>query len=158
MSPENEPQLAVTPFKVRQYRPGDSEAVSEICRRSPQAAQWPKESYDQAHSSGQIILIAELNGQVSGFLVVRIIGGEAEILNAAVDPAVRRKGIGTGLLSTAVSSARARNAKSIYLEVRESNSAAISFYRQHGFEKTAKRRQYYSSPTENAVVMKKLTG
>jgi [ribosomal protein S18]-alanine N-acetyltransferase len=158
MSPENEPQLAVTPLKVRPYQAGDSEAVSEISRRSPQAAQWPKESYDQAHCSGQIVLIAELNGQVSGFLVVRIIGGEAEILNTAVHPAVRREGIGSGLLSTAVSSARAQNAKSIYLEVRESNAAAISFYRQHGFEKTAERRQYYSSPTENAVVMRKLTG
>jgi [ribosomal protein S18]-alanine N-acetyltransferase len=146
-----------TPLKIRPYQPGDTQAIFEICRQSPQVAQWPKESYDQAHSSGQIILIAELNGQVSGFMVARITGDEAEILNLAVDPVHRREGIGTALLTAAISTAHAHNAKSIYLEVRESNSTAISFYRQYGFEKTAQRRQYYSSPTENAVVMKKLT-
>ena len=105
----------------------------------------------------QIVLIAEINAQVCGFLVARITGDEAEILNTAVDPAYRRKGIGTLLLNSAISAAQAHNAKSIYLEVRESNRAAISFYGQHGFTKTAERRGYYSSPTENAIVMKKLT-
>ena len=157
MCPESEPQLAATPFKVRPYKSGDAEAVAEICRQSPQAAQWSKESYGRAHSLGQIVLIAEINAQVCGFLVARIAGDEAEILNTAIDPAHRRKGIGSLLLTTAISAAQVHNAKSIYLEVRESNRAAISFYRQHGFEKTTERRGYYSSPTENAVVMKKLT-
>jgi ribosomal-protein-alanine N-acetyltransferase len=146
------------PFKVRPYRRGDGQSVFEICRQSPQSSQWPKETYDQAHSSGQIVVIAELNNQICGFVVARITGDEAEILNAAVDPAHRRKGIGSALLRTAISSAQAQNAKTIYLEVRESNSAAVSFYQRHGFEKTAQRRGYYSSPRENAVVMKKLTG
>ncbi len=154
----NEPQLAVTPIKVRAYRPGDGEAISEICRRCPQAAQWPQESYGKAHSLGQIVLIAQVNGQVCGFLVARVTGDEAEILNTAVDPTHRRSGIGSLLLTTAISEAQARNAKNIYLEVRESNSAAIAFYSRHGFAKTAQRCAYYSSPTENAVVMKKLTG
>jgi ribosomal-protein-alanine N-acetyltransferase len=157
MCPENDRPLLVTPFKVRPFQPGDSEAVSEICRHSPQAAQWPKESYDQAHSSGQIVLIAEINGRICGFLVARVTGDEAEILNTAVDPAHRRKGLGSTLLSAATSAGQAQNAKNIYLEVRESNSAAISFYRRHGFEKTTERRGYYRGPTENAVVMKKLT-
>jgi ribosomal-protein-alanine acetyltransferase len=147
-----------SPFTVRRYRPGDGGAVFEISRQSPLAAQWSKETYHQAHCSGQIVLLAELNGQVCGFLVARIIGGEAEILNMAVDKMHRRNGIGTTLLTAAISAARAQNAKNIYLEVRESNSAAICFYRQHGFEKASSRRGYYSSPTENAVVMKKLTG
>src|ERR1700738_4970250 len=109
MCPESEPQLAATPFKVRPYQSGDAEAVAEICRQSPQAAQWSKESYEQAHSLGQIVLIAEINGE------------EAEILNTAIDPAHRRKGIGSLLLTTAISAAQVHNAKSIYLEVRESN-------------------------------------
>jgi ribosomal-protein-alanine N-acetyltransferase len=142
---------------VRRYQPGDGEAVFEICRQSPLAAQWSKESYDQAHSSGQIVLIAELDGQICGFLVARIIGDDAEILNMAVDPSHRRNGIGSALLTAAISAAQAQNAQNIYLEVRESNSAGIAFYRRHNFEKTTQRRGYYSSPTENAVVMKKLT-
>ena len=158
MCPGSEPPFAVTPFKIRPYQFSDAEAVAEICRQSPEAAQWPKESYEQAHSSGQIVLIAEINAQVCGFLVARITGDEAEILNTAIDPAHRRKGIGSRLLTRAISEAQAHNTKSIYLEVRESNRAAISFYDRHGFAKTAERHGYYSTPTENALVMKKLTG
>jgi len=148
----------VSPFTVRRYQPGDAEAVFEICRQSPLAAQWSKETYDQAHAYGQIVLTAELNGKICGFLVARIIGDEAEILNMAVDKMHRRNGIGSALVNAAISAAQAQNAQNIYLEVRESNSAAISFYQRHGFEKTAERRGYYRGPTENAVVMKKLTG
>jgi [ribosomal protein S18]-alanine N-acetyltransferase len=147
-----------SPFTVRRYRPGDGAAVFEICRQSPLAAQWSEETYDQAHFSGQIVLTAELNGKICGFLVARIIGDEAEILNMAVGKMHRRHGIGSALLTAAISAAQAQNAKNIYLEVRESNSAAMCFYRQHGFEKASERRGYYSGPTENAVVMKKLTG
>lgn len=158
MCPPSEPQLSAAVLKVRPYQPADSEATYEICRQSPEAAQWPKESYEQAHSPGQIVLIAERDAQVCGFLVFRIAGDEAEILNTAVDRTYRRKGTGTLLLKTAISEAQARNVKSIYLEVRESNSAAIAFYGRHGFAKTAERRGYYSASTENAVVMKKVTG
>ena len=157
MCPQSEPQRAITPSKVRSYQRGDSEALSEICRQSPEAAQWPKESYDQAHALGQIVLIAELNAEIRGFLVARIMGDEVEILNIAVDPAHRREGTGTALLEAAITAAHSRSAKTIYLEVRESNRAAIAFYVKHGFSKTAERRGYYNRPTENAVVMKKLT-
>jgi ribosomal-protein-alanine N-acetyltransferase len=159
MCPENDPhRTPVTHIKVRPYQPGDSEAVSEICRQSPEAAQWPKESYEKAHSSGQIVLVALSNAEICGFLVARIAADEAEILNTAVDPAHRRNGVGTLLLRAAISAAQAHNAKTIYLEVRESNRAAIAFYIKHGFVKAADRRAYYNSPTENAVVMKKPTG
>jgi ribosomal-protein-alanine N-acetyltransferase len=158
MRPESEPHVELTAFKVRPYQSGDSEAVAEICRQSPEAAQWPTESYQQAHSAGQIVLIAEIKAQVCGFLVARIAGDEAEILNTATDPAHRRKGIGKALLLAAISAAQAHGAKTIYLEVRESNSAAIAFYAKHGFAKIAQRRQYYSRPTANAVLMKKPTG
>src|ERR1700719_1336252 len=94
-----------SPFTVRRYRAGDGEAFCQICRQSPQAAQWPKETYDQADSSGQIVLTAELNGKICGFLVARIIGEEAEILNMAVVPSHRRNGIGSALLTAAISAA-----------------------------------------------------
>src|ERR1700688_5220347 len=105
-----------------------------MCRQSPRAAQWSKEGYDQAHYSGQILLTAELNGQVCGFLLARIIGDEAEILNMAVDKLHRRHRIGSGLLTAAISAAQAQNTQNIYLEVRESISAAIFFYGPRVFE------------------------
>jgi ribosomal-protein-alanine acetyltransferase len=157
MSAESKPRLDETPFKVRPYQPSDSQALYNISRQSPESAQWSKESYDQAHSLGQIVLVAESNAEVCGFLVARTTWDEAEILNMAVEPTHRRNGIGSALLSAAISSAQIHQAKTIYLEVRESNRAAIAFYAKHGFAKSAVRRAYYSSPTENAVVMKKLT-
>jgi ribosomal-protein-alanine N-acetyltransferase len=158
MYPEPDPHLRLKRFKVRPYQPGDGKAVSEICRQSPQAAQWPEESYEETHASGRIVLVAETESQICGFLVAQIVGDEAEILNMAVESAHRRKGVGGALLSAAICAAHGRNVRNIYLEVRESNSPAVSLYAQHGFEKTAQRRGYYSGPTENAVVMKKLTG
>jgi ribosomal-protein-alanine N-acetyltransferase len=158
MCPENDRSLNETFIKVRRYQPGDSEALSAICRQSPGAAQWSKESYEQAHSSGQIVLVAHSNGEIWGFLVARITADEVEILNTAVEPAHRRNGIGSLLLTAAISTAQAHNGQTIYLEVRESNGIAIAFYVKHGFAKSAERRAYYTSPTENAVVMKKLTG
>jgi ribosomal-protein-alanine N-acetyltransferase len=96
-------------------------------------------------------------GEIRGFLVARIAGDEAEILNTAVDPAHRRKGMASALLAAATSAAREQMIKNIYLEVRESNREAIAFYAKHGFAKTGQRRGYYNRPTENAVLMKKLT-
>lgn len=96
--------------------------------------------------------------RVCGFLVARVIAGEAELLNMAVDAKDRRKGLGSKLLAEAAKEAAAQQAKRMYLEVRESNQAAISFYELHGFRRNGKRAGYYQNPTENALVMEKLTG
>jgi tRNA threonylcarbamoyladenosine biosynthesis protein TsaB len=144
---------------IRTYTPADSEALFAICRRSPEAAQWSQESYGLAAASGQIVLVAETAGQIRGFLVARVAGGEAEILNMAVEVGQRRKSMGSMLLTAAVAAARTQEAQRIYLEVRESNQAAATFYEAHGFSKIGKRAKYYSGPTEDAVLMeKKLTG
>lgn len=157
MCPESERGRERTAFQIRSYQVGDGGAISEICRESPQAAQWMEESYEQAHSSGHVVLVAELAGGIGGFVVARNVEDEAEILNTGVALTHRRTGIGSALLAAATSELEKDGVNRIYLEVRESNSAAIAFYRKHGFEKTGERRKYYSGPTENAVVMKKLT-
>jgi ribosomal-protein-alanine acetyltransferase len=143
---------------IRRCSLADSGAIFEICQRAPEAAQWPKESYNQAISAGQIVLLAEVAERVCGFLVARVIGSEVEILNMAIDVAHRRQGIGSWLLTAGVLEAQAHHAQCIYLEVRESNHAGIAFYHKHGFCGTGKRPGYYRDPTEDAVLMeKKLT-
>lgn len=148
---------------IRKYASTDREAVLSICRRSPEAAQWTENGFEQAASSGQVILVGEVGegvaARVCGFLVARVIVGEAELLNMAIDTANRRKGLGSKLLAAAEKTAAAEGTKRMYLEVRESNRAAISFYGRHGFRKNGERAGYYQNPTENAVLMeKKLTG
>ncbi len=147
---------------IRKYASTDLEAVLSICRNAPEAAQWTKAGFEQAVSSGQVVLVGEAAvgaaARICGFLAARVIAGEAELLNMAVDAKDRRKGLGSKLLASAIREVGAQQAKRMYLEVRESNQAAISFYERHGFRKSGQRVNYYQNPTENAVVMEKLTG
>lgn len=147
---------------IRKYASTDLEAILSICRRSPEAAQWTEDGFEPAASSGQVMLVggdgAGAAARVCGFLVARVVAGEAQLLNMAVDAKDRRKGLGSKLLAAAAQEAQSQQAKRMYLEVRESNQAAISFYQRHGFRKSGQRAEYYRNPTENAVLMeKKLT-
>jgi ribosomal-protein-alanine acetyltransferase len=147
---------------IRKYASRDLAVLLSVCRRAPEAAQWTEDGFQQAVSSGQVMLVAEVGtgeaARFCGFLVARAVAGEVELLNMAVDAVDRRKGLGSKLLAAAAKEVAWRQAKRIHLEVRESNQVAISFYGRHGFRKSGERRSYYQNPTENAVLMeKKLT-
>lgn len=143
---------------IRKFAPADAPAVYAISKLAPEAAQWSPVSYAQAAQSGQAVLVAEGARQFWGFLVSRFVGTEGEILNIAVAPAYRRKGIGSMLLAAAMEEAKTESVERMYLEVRESNLVAISFYQTHSFAKCGQRIGYYSEPTENAILMeRKLT-
>ena len=89
-----------------------------------------------------------MDGRVAGFLVVRSLGeGESEILNLAVAPENRRRGVARAMLLPALHG-------SVFLEVRESNRSAIAFYKSLGFQEVACRTDYYGNPPESAIVMK----
>jgi len=99
--------------------------------------------------------VAECDGQIAGFLVSRetFAGArgsqpEREVLNIAVAPVFRRRGIATLLLRHALASGAVH-----FLEVRESNLAAQALYRKLGFIEIGRRAKYYDYPEENAIVM-----
>jgi ribosomal-protein-alanine acetyltransferase len=144
---------------VRPFRAEDAARVYELAKDSPEAASWSKESYVKlAEESGALALVNEAGGEMSGFLIGRLAGDQAEVLNLAVGAKRRRSGEGSALLEAALREFRLRGVKSAYLEVRESNTGAIAFYEKHGFSKTGLRRGYYREPEEGAVTMeKKLT-
>jgi [ribosomal protein S18]-alanine N-acetyltransferase len=144
---------------VRRFRAEDVDAVMAIGEEAPEAATWSRESYRKfAEEHGSLALVLGTNAEISGFLVGRRVGDQAEVLNLAVGMKHRRKGEGTALLTAALEEFRSGGGKSVYLEVRESNTGAISFYKKHGFAKTGLRRGYYRQPDEGAVTMeKKLT-
>ena len=144
---------------VRQFRTEDADAVIAIAAQAPEAANWSKESYVKfASEAGSLALVLEADGQIGGFLLGRLAADQAELLNLAVVASQRRQGAGTALLAKAIQEWRPRGAKTVYLEVRESNTGAIAFYEKHGFAKTGLRKGYYRDPDEAAVTMvKKLT-
>lgn len=139
---------------IRALRKEDAAAVRKILQEAPEAASWPEESLVEALSwPGALALIAETDGRVTGFILGRQMAEEAEILNLAVIPAERRRGEGGALLKSALKEFRSRGVSRVFLEVRESNVTAITFYTKQGFAKMGRRGGYYREPEEAAVVM-----
>ncbi|MGH9593832.1 MAG: GNAT family N-acetyltransferase [Bryobacteraceae bacterium] len=131
---------------IRAATAADLEEIAAIQGASPQAAHWAP-----ADHLNYDCLVAVVAGRVHGFLTARETApGEREILNLAVAPEQRRRGIARGLLQDEL--ARARG--SWYLEVRESNIAALGLYISAGFEISGRRKEYYNDPTETGVVMR----
>ena len=141
---------------IRMLREVDAQAVAEILRQSPQAVFWPEASVKEVLEwKGSLGMVIEAAGKVVGFLIGRQTTEEAEVLNLAVAPEARRKGTGAALLLAAVEEFRTRGANRVYLEVRESNAAAIAFYEKQGFCKVGRREGYYRDPVEAATIMER---
>ncbi|PYT92972.1 MAG: ribosomal-protein-alanine N-acetyltransferase [Acidobacteria bacterium] len=141
---------------LRMLRAEDAGAVGEILRQSPEAVFWPEASVKEVLEWKGILGIAsEIAGKMTGFLIGRQTGDEAEVLNLAVVPANRRRGEGGALLKMAVEEFRMRGVRRMFLEVRESNAGGIAFYGKHGFSKTGRREGYYRDPSEAAIVMER---
>jgi ribosomal-protein-alanine N-acetyltransferase len=136
----------MNPFTIRPASPGDLDAIGKIQAASPQASQWPPQDYLAYHC-----IIAELDGEVAGFLVSRQIGpGEREILNLAVAPSARRKGLARALLAHELHYSPGE----WLLEVRPSNAEALALYQSFGFQQVTVRNNYYAHPPESAIVMR----
>ena len=147
---------------IRAFRKTDAAAATEILKGSLEAAQWTEWGVSELLGWSGVValaLISEDDHKVSGFIVGRQAGEEAEILNLAVIPAKRREGQGGALLKAAVDEFRVRHVSRLFLEVRDSNKGGIAFYEKHGFLKTGRRAGYFHHPDEAAIVMeKKLAG
>ena len=98
------------------------------------------------------ILESRAKEDLAGYLCRWVVADECHILNVAVDPKVRRHGIGAHLMSDAIAEAKAKHAQLITLEVRRSNLPARSLYRKLNFRERRLRRNYYG-PGEDAIVM-----
>jgi ribosomal protein S18 acetylase RimI-like enzyme len=81
---------------------------------------------------------------------------EIEIYNIAVKLNFQNQGVGQKLINQIVSRTANLQSRSIWLEVRESNTKAIKFYEKNGFTKISKRKNFYGNPLEDGIVMNKL--
>ena len=98
---------------------------------------------------GQAGVFAETEDD--GFILVRAVADEAEILTLAVRPEARRRGVGGRLVQAAAARAAAIGAERLFLEVAEDNAAARGLYARGGFTETGRRRGYYPRPGGAAV-------
>lgn len=117
---------------------------------------WSADSFkSEAEKDNGIVLYAVKNEVVTGLICGYFAADEADITSVAVAPEYRRQGIAARLMEEFLGTL-SDITKCIFLEVRESNSAAIGLYEKFGFEKLSIRKNFYSFPDENAVVMQLL--
>jgi ribosomal-protein-alanine N-acetyltransferase len=100
-----------------------------------------------------MLFIAKMNGKIIGFISARLIAPEMEIFNIAVLPEFRKQGIGGKLFGQILDCAVKNEAKVCWLEVRESNKIARKFYENLKFEIVGKRKNYYTNPAEDAILL-----
>ena len=100
-------------------------------------------------------LIAEEDGAVCGYVGSQTVLDETDMMNIAVHPDCRRKGIAAALIAELVSRLKARGSRVLRLEVRESNFSAIALYEALGFTQLGLRKNYYRNPKENALILGK---
>lgn len=148
---------------IRRMEERDLDAVMAIERESDFAPHWSSSDYLASIQSNSDLLlkrntmVAEVDGVVVGFAIVRLVGGpgaaEAELESIVVAQDSRGMGLGKLLLSDSTRQAKDLGAPRLELEVRASNASAIRLYRRAGFSETGRRPGYYRVPEEDAVLM-----
>jgi ribosomal-protein-alanine N-acetyltransferase len=138
---------------IRRVEPRDVVAILGIQAVSPEIAQWTMEDYERVARGEMAGWVADQAGQVLGLLIARQIATDIEILNLAVRPDARRRGVGAALLAEALDWSRTFRAEKAFLEVRASNLAALQFYLRHHFKATGRRARYYTAPPDDALVL-----
>jgi ribosomal-protein-alanine N-acetyltransferase len=104
---------------------------------------------------GTTALLAERDGHLLGFVLLRQAADEAEILSLGVDPAVRRRGLARRLLAAGEAWLGAGTAR-LFLEVAAGNTAALALYRRLGFRPVGRREQYYADGGDALVLRRQV--
>ena len=100
-------------------------------------------------------LVAISDEKVVGYVGSQSVMDEADMMNLAVDPAYRRRGIGKRLVEMLVANLKEKQVRCLTLEVRISNSSAIALYKDMGFLEVGRRPRYYQRPIEDALILRK---
>src|SRR5437867_2120738 len=104
---------------------------------------WSRGNFADSLRAGYECRTLRLGTELIGYFVLMVAAGEAHLLNLSIAARHQRSGHGSALLREALELARRRGARSLFLEVRPSNSAAQALYRRFGFRRIAVRRGYY---------------
>lgn len=131
--------------------------VAEIASRNLPEAWSLSGIQDVLRYDNNIYYVAKQidDGQIAGFAGVMLIADEVELLNIAVKKAFRHQGVGQLLLDKLIAESAARGGRRMLLEVRKSNIQAIALYHKNLFSVLTERKNYYSNPIEDAIIMEK---
>lgn len=138
---------------IRRMQPSDLPQVCDI-EKENFSLPWSEKSFaDSMERNDTVFLVALADDEIAGYIGCYCIAGEGEITNVAVKSSCRRKGIGGMLLEKLYEEGALLDTQEFFLEVRESNEAAIALYSRQGFVKEGIRKNFYEQPVENALIM-----
>lgn len=139
---------------LRAMTANDVKDVAEIEKDCFSDAWSERLLYDMLESPyDEAWVLAASGGSLCGYMNVRFLAGEGELMRIAVKQDFRGLGYSRKLMERMVKSAEEKEAYDLTLEVRAGNLAAINLYKSYGFKKEAIRREYYKNPTEDAFIM-----
>ena len=141
--------LQIVPIEYGHIK--DIANLEKVCFSTP----WSQETITDAYKTGTKFFVVEKDRKVLGYVGLSAIIDEGYITNIAVFPEYRKMGVGTALLQHLFDFAKEKELAFISLEVRESNSNAISLYKKLGFIEEGKRKNFYSLPSEDALILTK---
>ena len=130
-------------------------ALEKLCFCDP----WSERSIaTELENSLSLWLVWEEEGKVLGYIGSQSVPPEADVMNVAVAPEGRRRGIGKALIRELSQVLHSQGIESLFLEVRASNAPAIALYEGLGFEFVGRRPRYYVNPVEDALILRKELG
>lgn len=140
------------PLTIRPMKQSDVAACAAIEKTALDG--WSESGLESERCSlAARLFVAEENGSIAGLVIWQLAGGEASLYTLTVCPKKRGRGIGRQLASASMKSLLAEGATAFFLEVRAGNAPAISLYQSLGFAPAGRRRDFYSNPAEDALVM-----
>ncbi len=125
--------------------------IEKLCFSDP----WSEDSLEKLLDGNFICLVALVDGVVVGYVGMYFVFDEVNVINVATHPSYRRRGVARKLLKELDTLSLELGLKIMYLEVRESNESARALYTSEGWEVIGMRKNYYSHPMENAILMSK---
>lgn len=146
-------------MRIRRAKMQDLNALLSLSDSSDNAGRWNATHYQTVLQAAKkdhlnLVMVGD-DKSVIAFLVARVTTDEWDIENIVVASQHRRKGIAARLLHHLLDAALKQKVKAVLLEVRESNEAARSLYEREGFVIAGRRKQYYSRPEEDAVILRR---
>ena len=128
-------------------------ALEAICFRDP----WSEASVrSELTNPLSLWLVATENDMVAGYVGSQTVLDESDMMNVAVHPDHRRRGIAESLVTALCDSLKQKGSSSLALEVRSSNLGAIALYEKLGFTQVGLRKNYYRNPKEDALILRKI--
>ena len=154
--------MTVRQVVTRHVRLSDLRKVLEI-ERASFADPWSREAFETSIEPQRMRFLVAEDGlddstgeqRILGYVVALLLFDEAEIVNLAVAPSARRRGMGGLLLDRMSADLASDGVETLYLDVRESNSSARALYASRSFQEVGRRRGYYRHPTEDALLLKR---